>query len=582
MTVSGGAAGAARRALDWAPALLAGLAALLAGQVVPALALREGGSWPLAVALAVLALGGAIHRPFGGAGLGLGLAAAPLAAQTLGPLGASLLGAAVAPTAEVLTRLVRRRLSTERPERRSPLRVVAVAGSGAAVGMAGGGVWTALAPERSGLAVLVSLAAALAVRGSLELAARAARRERVPPPLADLLGPLGVDATGWLAGAALATAATAASAAGAGGAGLGLALLAAWTLLALEAARQGLFRAASDRRLGELLAANREAMRRLHAERPQRPGIAQQILGECRNLLRFAWFQFELFPRQGLPQSWWAGEEGGAEPGEPAPPKSPPAIPGFHRRPEWRVLDYPLVAEGAPVARLRLWTDPRQLDPGGVELLEALLPQMAGSVQGALLDREAREDPLTGAAVRRLLERRLALAFERSRETGSPVALVMCDLDHFKAINDTHGHAAGDQALKLAARALMDHCRERDLCARYGGEEFTLLLEDTGGETALEIAERARRAIERLEFRVESGELVPLRASAGVSAFPELHVRSAEELQLLADAALYEAKRAGRNRCLLDVGGGRFRTAAGEIVEGASPKGPAEPPRIFA
>lgn len=568
--------GMARRALDWAPALAAGAVALLAGQLVPALSWRPEASWLLAVALAVLALGGAIHRPFGGAGLGLGLAAAPFAAQALGPLGAGLLGALVAPTAEVLTRVLRRRLSTERPERRSPLRVVAVAGSGASLGLCGGAIWAGLTPERPLLAALVSLVAVLALRAGLELTARAARRESEPPPLADLLAPLGVDAAGWLAGVSLAAAAQPERV------GLGLALLAVWTLLALEAARQGLFRAASDRRLGEILAANREAMRRLHAEQPQRPGIAQEILGECRNLLRFAWFQFELFPRQGPAQSWWAGEEGGPEPGEPAPPKTPPAIPGFHRRPEWRVLDYPLVAEGAPVARLRLWTDPRQLDPGGVELLEALLPQMAGSVQGALLDREAREDPLTGASVRRLLERRLALAFERSRETGSPVALVMCDLDHFKRINDTHGHAVGDQALKLCSRALMDHCRERDLCARYGGEEFTLLLEDTGGETALEIAERARRAIERLELRVESGEIVPLRASAGVAAFPELHVRSAAELLQLADAALYEAKRAGRNRCLLDAGGGRFRTAAGEIVDGASPKGPAEAPRIFA
>jgi diguanylate cyclase len=169
----------------------------------------------------------------------------------------------------------------------------------------------------------------------------------------------------------------------------------------------------------------------------------------------------------------------------------------------------------------------------------------------------------------------------RCLEDGGAMAVVMCDLDHFKKVNDTFGHGAGDEALIAVAAVLQGDLRETDLCARYGGEEFTLLLPGASGEQALAIAERLRQRVEALDFKVE-GTPLPLTISAGIAAFPELHVKTASELLLFADGALYEAKRRGRNRCLLDQGQGRYADPYGrtELAENARPA--PEPPRIFA
>ncbi|HKI87092.1 MAG TPA: GGDEF domain-containing protein, partial [Thermoanaerobaculia bacterium] len=204
----------------------------------------------------------------------------------------------------------------------------------------------------------------------------------------------------------------------------------------------------------------------------------------------------------------------------------------------------------------------------------------AASLDRALLDREARLDPLTGLAQRRVLERQLEEGFERAAEGGGTLAVVMCDLDHFKRINDTHGHTVGDEALVAIARLLEAHRRGSDLCCRYGGEEFTLLLFDSDGGRALAVAERLRRAIESHEF-VVSGTRVPLSVSIGLAVFPELIARDGEDLLATADLALYEAKRQGRNRCLLAIGKGRFKTPAGDIVTGGD-SSPSKAPQIFA
>jgi len=240
-----------------------------------------------------------------------------------------------------------------------------------------------------------------------------------------------------------------------------------------------------------------------------------------------------------------------------------------------------LRSDGRLLARLRLWCDPRRLEPEALVLLDRLLPQVTASVEHCLLGREAREDPLTGLALRRVLERRLRDAHAACREEGGPMAVVLCDLDHFKRLNDAHGHAAGDAALVAVAEVLQGERRADDLCCRYGGEEFVVLLERTGGEAALAIAERLRRRVEALDFRVE-GQPVPLALSAGVACFPEIWVETAAELLLFADEALYEAKSLGRNRCLLDLGQGRYAAADGAVhlAEDAPPL--REPPRIFA
>jgi diguanylate cyclase (GGDEF)-like protein len=233
------------------------------------------------------------------------------------------------------------------------------------------------------------------------------------------------------------------------------------------------------------------------------------------------------------------------------------------------------------VGRLRLWCDPRRLDEEAVEWLEALLPEITSSILGAVLDREARHDPLTGLPDRRALEERLMRAFRRSQHEGVPTAVIMCDLDRFKRINDKYGHPVGDQALSALAKVLEEHQREDDLCCRYGGEEFSIVLEKTDGVTALAVAERLRWAIEHHIFTV-NGNKIPLRVSAGVACFPELHVKEGLELLELADVALYEAKRQGRNRCLLNLGRGRFRKVDGVIVDPENPPPEIEAPTLFA
>jgi diguanylate cyclase (GGDEF)-like protein len=122
----------------------------------------------------------------------------------------------------------------------------------------------------------------------------------------------------------------------------------------------------------------------------------------------------------------------------------------------------------------------------------------------------------------------------------------MGDLDHFKAVNDTHGHLAGDEVLRRFARMVRNSFRSSDILCRYGGEEFLILLPNTALEVACERAEQVRRTLE--ETRITCGSSsIRLTASFGVAAFPE-HDRTREGLIAAADRALYAAKNCGRNR----------------------------------
>jgi diguanylate cyclase (GGDEF)-like protein/PAS domain S-box-containing protein len=159
-------------------------------------------------------------------------------------------------------------------------------------------------------------------------------------------------------------------------------------------------------------------------------------------------------------------------------------------------------------------------------------------------------DPLTGLHNRRGLEGRAeALHF---RPGGVPVnqVWIMVDIDHFKRVNDTHGHEAGDEVLKGVAEALRSTARGADLVARFGGEEFVLVLPDTSAELAVRIAERLRVAIEALSTDVD-GQVIRVTASFGVAQ------RAAQDSQLevleRADAALYSSKKDGRNRVTMSA-----------------------------
>ena len=159
----------------------------------------------------------------------------------------------------------------------------------------------------------------------------------------------------------------------------------------------------------------------------------------------------------------------------------------------------------------------------------------------------ARHDPLTGLANRRSLDEDLAVLHARSRRYGRRFALAMCDIDRFKAYNDTHGHQAGDQALRAVAATIARALRGGDSVYRYGGEEFLLVLPEQTVDTAQVAVERVRRAVEQLAIGDAAAGPSPLTMSAGITAFGPGEATTVEELLRQADAALYRAKSAGRN-----------------------------------
>jgi diguanylate cyclase (GGDEF)-like protein len=158
------------------------------------------------------------------------------------------------------------------------------------------------------------------------------------------------------------------------------------------------------------------------------------------------------------------------------------------------------------------------------------------------LERQAAEDPLTGLANQRAFHRECAAEFNRAQRTGGEISIAMLDLDHFKTINDEHGHPYGDQILLKAADALRSSIREHDTAARMGGEEFAILLPDAAAHDAHEVAERARAAIACIP--VAGGALT---CSAGVATTAAGETSPIDLLEL-ADKALYSAKRLGRDR----------------------------------
>lgn len=163
-----------------------------------------------------------------------------------------------------------------------------------------------------------------------------------------------------------------------------------------------------------------------------------------------------------------------------------------------------------------------------------------------LLEQKAQVDGLTGLYNRSFLNSRLNEEVERAQRHGHPLAIVMADVDRFKTLNDSHGHAFGDQVLVEVAEAVRSICRVADAVCRYGGEEFVLVLPEQTGESACAVAERTRATIEGLRLD-HNGVIVPVSASFGVAAL-EHEPLSPQELLERADKALYFSKENGRNR----------------------------------
>jgi len=160
-------------------------------------------------------------------------------------------------------------------------------------------------------------------------------------------------------------------------------------------------------------------------------------------------------------------------------------------------------------------------------------------------DRRSRIDPLTGLANRRHFEEQLQRIIAETDRFGGSGSLVLVDIDHFKKVNDTYGHQAGDHVLRHVAKVLSDGVRTVDVCARYGGEELAILLPQTRVDGAAELAERIRKAIAERPVRVGS-DSISVTASFGVASYPET-VSVKESLFPAADRALYAAKHDGRN-----------------------------------
>jgi diguanylate cyclase (GGDEF)-like protein len=150
-------------------------------------------------------------------------------------------------------------------------------------------------------------------------------------------------------------------------------------------------------------------------------------------------------------------------------------------------------------------------------------------------------DGLTGIANRATFDTTLFAELARAARQRADASLLLLDIDHFKALNDRHGHQVGDQVLRLVGTTLNATCREFDTAARYGGEEFAILLPETSREEALDVAERLRSAIAGMPSGLD------VTVSAGVATFP-LDATGPDGLVAAADQALYSSKRNGRNR----------------------------------
>ena len=171
------------------------------------------------------------------------------------------------------------------------------------------------------------------------------------------------------------------------------------------------------------------------------------------------------------------------------------------------------------------------------------------SLRHASLAAAARTDAKTGLLNAGAWQREAAVEVTRAR-AQTPLAVAIADIDHFKAVNDTHGHLAGDAVLAAVSAAMRDLLRDCDLCGRFGGEEFALLLPRTTAAQALEITERIRQGISQLAIPRDGTAAIRVTISIGV-AVPSQARRTLDDLLAAADHALYQAKRSGRDRVVI-------------------------------
>lgn len=209
-----------------------------------------------------------------------------------------------------------------------------------------------------------------------------------------------------------------------------------------------------------------------------------------------------------------------------------------------RTLVKLLIAENAKMQQEQLLLK-QQLELSQTQI-EALRFNLAEAEEVSL------KDPLTGVSNRRALDLNLQQSMAEATTLKRPLCLLMCDLDHFKKLNDTYGHPVGDEILKVFSSILTENVRQGDTVARYGGEEFAIVLTRCDTSTAARIAERMRLDISARKLALNrNGQIISnITASFGVAQF--LAGDTPETLMKRADAKLYEAKNSGRNRIVVD------------------------------
>jgi diguanylate cyclase (GGDEF)-like protein len=185
-------------------------------------------------------------------------------------------------------------------------------------------------------------------------------------------------------------------------------------------------------------------------------------------------------------------------------------------------------------------------DERHLKLLSAIAEQSAVAVQNAKLYERAKElaenDALTGLPHQRSVQERLAYEVKRARRGSARLALLMMDIDKFKAFNDTYGHPVGDRVLKEVAAVLRRVARETDVIGRYGGDEFCAILPETDRESAWRFAERLEAEVAKDPFQIDERQSIPIRLSIGIAVYPD-ECEGRDDLIGVADAALYAAKR---------------------------------------
>ncbi|MDT8311771.1 MAG: DUF484 family protein [Methylophaga sp.] len=188
----------------------------------------------------------------------------------------------------------------------------------------------------------------------------------------------------------------------------------------------------------------------------------------------------------------------------------------------------------------------------GTQFLQHMAAVVAACIENARLHEEIKlvglRDPLTGVNNRRFFDQRIEEEVSRAKRQKTPLSCLFIDLDHFKRVNDQHGHQAGDVILKQVASLINDSLRSTDVLSRYGGEEFVILLTDTTASAAADIAGRMREQIAAMQFSVSHGRKVQVTLSIGLatldSASPS---QTSKQLLQAADQAVYAAKVSGRN-----------------------------------